>query len=41
MLSALLAYASDDPATAALASRGGHAFVSLSLKPYVIAALAQ
>jgi transcription-repair coupling factor (superfamily II helicase) len=41
MLSALLAYASDDPATAALARRGGRAFVSQSLKPYVVAALAQ
>ncbi|HEU4701147.1 MAG TPA: hypothetical protein VFS37_01600, partial [Conexibacter sp.] len=41
MLSTLLAYASDDPATAALASQGGRAFVSVSLKPYVIAALAQ
>jgi transcription-repair coupling factor (superfamily II helicase) len=41
MLSALLAYAADDPATATLASEGGRAFVSLSLKPYVIAALAQ
>jgi transcription-repair coupling factor (superfamily II helicase) len=41
MLSALLAYAADDPATAALASRGGHAFVSQSLKPYVVAALSQ
>jgi transcription-repair coupling factor (superfamily II helicase) len=40
MLSTLLAYASDDPATAALASSGGRAFVSVSLKPYVIAALA-
>ncbi|HKG03867.1 MAG TPA: transcription-repair coupling factor [Conexibacter sp.] len=41
MLSALLAYAADDPATTALASQGGHAFVSQSLKPYVVAALAQ
>src|SRR6266511_4639323 len=41
MLSALLAYASDDPATATLAREGGRAFVSQSLKPYVIAALAQ
>jgi len=40
MLSALLAYAADDPATAALAKSGGRAFVSQSLKPYVIAALA-
>ena len=41
MLSALLAYASDDPQTTALASSGGRAFVSQSLKPYVIAAVAQ
>src|SRR5215218_3020819 len=41
MLSALLAYAADDPATTALASQGGRAFVSQSLKPYVVAALAQ
>ncbi len=41
MLSALLAYAADDPATTALAEQGGRAFVSQSLKPYVIAALAQ
>jgi transcription-repair coupling factor (superfamily II helicase) len=41
MLSALLAYAADDPATGALARDGGRAFVSQSLKPYVIAALAQ
>ncbi len=41
MLSALLAYAADDPATATLADAGGRAFVSQSLKPYVIAALAQ
>jgi transcription-repair coupling factor (superfamily II helicase) len=41
MLSALLAYAADDPATAALARDGGRAFVSASLKPYVVAALAQ
>ncbi|HEX7292114.1 MAG TPA: transcription-repair coupling factor [Conexibacter sp.] len=40
MLSALLAYASDDPQTAALAGAGGRAFVSLSLKPYLVAALA-
>jgi len=40
MLSTLLAYASDDPATATLASSGGRAFVSQSLRPYVIAALA-
>ncbi|MFL5818250.1 MAG: DEAD/DEAH box helicase, partial [Conexibacter sp.] len=41
MLSALLAYAADDPATTKLARAGGHAFVSQSLKPYVVAALAQ
>src|SRR5215218_1314092 len=41
MLNALLAYASEDPATAALARDGGRAFVSQSLKPYVVAALAQ
>jgi transcription-repair coupling factor (superfamily II helicase) len=40
MLSALLAYAADDPQTTALASRGGRAFVSQSLKPYVVASLA-
>ncbi len=40
MLNSLLAYAADDPATAALASDGGRAFVSASLKPYVVAALA-
>ena len=41
MLSALLAYAADDPATTALARDGGRAFVSASLKPYVVAAIAQ
>jgi transcription-repair coupling factor (superfamily II helicase) len=41
MLSALLAYAADDPATATLARDGGRAFVSQSLRPYVVAALAQ
>ncbi|HZV73191.1 MAG TPA: transcription-repair coupling factor [Conexibacter sp.] len=41
MLSPLLAYAADDPATVALARDGGRAFVSLSLKPYVVAALAR
>jgi transcription-repair coupling factor (superfamily II helicase) len=41
MLNALLAYAADDPATAALAREGGRAFVSASLRPYVVAALAQ
>ncbi len=41
MLSALLAYAAEDPATATLAADGGRAFVSLSLRPYLTAALAQ
>ncbi len=41
MLNALLAYAADDPQLAALARDGGHAFASQSLKPYVVAALAQ
>jgi transcription-repair coupling factor (superfamily II helicase) len=40
MLSALLAYAAEDPATSALARDGGRAFVSQSLKPYLTAALA-
>jgi transcription-repair coupling factor (superfamily II helicase) len=39
MLSALLAHADDDPQTGALAAAGGEAFVSLSLRPYLIAAL--
>src|ERR1700760_1558505 len=39
MLSALLAHADDDPQTGALAADGGEAFVSLSLRPYLIAAL--
>src|ERR1700754_1623229 len=39
MLSSLLAHADDDPQTAALAAAGGEAFVSLSLRPYLIAAL--
>ncbi|MCW2951100.1 MAG: mfd [Conexibacter sp.] len=41
MLASLLAYAADDPATTALARDGGRAFVSASLRPYVVAALAQ
>jgi transcription-repair coupling factor (superfamily II helicase) len=41
VLSALLSYAADDPATVALARDGGRAFVSRSLKPYLVAALAQ
>jgi transcription-repair coupling factor (superfamily II helicase) len=39
MLQALLANADDDPQTAALARDGGRAFVSLSLRPYLLAAL--
>ena len=39
MLRSLLAYADDDPQTAALARDGGNAFVSQSLRPYLIAAL--
>src|SRR6202020_850294 len=39
MLNALLAHAYDDPQTEALATDGGDAFVSLSLRPYLIAAL--
>src|SRR5271155_4977497 len=39
MLSALLTHAYDDPQTEALAAAGGEAFVSLSLRPYLIAAL--
>jgi transcription-repair coupling factor (superfamily II helicase) len=39
MLNALLSHAYDDPQTAALAADGGEAFVSLSLRPYLIAAL--
>jgi transcription-repair coupling factor (superfamily II helicase) len=39
MLNALLAHAYDDPQTEALAAGGGDAFVSLSLRPYLIAAL--
>jgi transcription-repair coupling factor (superfamily II helicase) len=41
MLSTLLAYAADDPATATLATQGGRAFVSQSLKPYLIASIAR
>ncbi len=36
----LLAHLEDDPAALALARDGGHAFVSSSLRPYTIAALA-
>ena len=39
-LRALLAHAADDPAASALAREGGGAFVSPSLRPYLIAALA-
>ncbi len=41
MLRPLLAYADDDPATLKLARDGGRAFVSQSLRPYLIAALAE
>ncbi len=39
MLSTLLSHADDDPQTAALVRGGGRAFVSQSLRPYLIAAL--
>ena len=39
MLRSLLAHADDDPQTAALARDGGRAFVSQSLRPYLLAAL--
>ena len=39
MLSSLLAYADDDQQTAALARDGGEAFVSQSLRPYLVSAL--
>jgi transcription-repair coupling factor (superfamily II helicase) len=39
MLSSLLVHADDDPQTDALARDGGRAFVSQSLRPYLIAAL--
>jgi transcription-repair coupling factor (superfamily II helicase) len=39
MLKPLLAHAEDDPQTAALMRDGGRAFVSQSLRPYLIAAL--
>ncbi len=39
MLRTLLAYADEDPQTAALARDGGRAFVSQSLRPYLLAAL--
>src|ERR1700761_6607636 len=39
MLSPLLAHADEDAQTAALSREGGRAFVSQSLRPYLIAAL--
>ncbi len=39
-LRSLLGLIEDDPAAVALAQEGGHAFVSASLRPYLIAALA-
>src|SRR5579863_4136776 len=39
MLSSLLRHADDDPQTARLHAEGGRAFVSLSLRPFLIAAL--
>ena len=39
MLTNLLAYADDDPQTAALARDGGEAFVSQSLRPFLVSAL--
>jgi transcription-repair coupling factor (superfamily II helicase) len=39
MLTSLLAYADDDPQTAALARDGGEAFVSQSLRPYLVSAI--
>jgi transcription-repair coupling factor (superfamily II helicase) len=39
VLRSLLAHADDDPQTAALARDGGRAFVSQSLRPYLVAAL--
>src|ERR1700722_7414040 len=39
MLRSLLSYADDDPQTGALAREGGTAFVSQSLRPYLVAAL--
>ncbi len=40
-LRSLLGLAQDDPGAARLASEGGHAFVSASLRPYLIASLAE
>ena len=39
-LRSLLGLIEDDPAAGTLARDGGHAFVSASLRPYAIAALA-
>src|SRR6201996_7743556 len=39
LLSTLLVCADEDPQTGALATQGGDPFVSLALKPYLIAAL--
>src|ERR1700729_1315987 len=39
MLSSLLAHADDDPQTTALLREGGDAFVSQSLRPFLISAL--
>ncbi len=40
MLASLLQHADDDPQTARLAEAGGRAFVAVSLRPYLLAALA-
>ena len=40
-LRSLLGLAQDDPGGARLAREGGHAFVSASLRPYLIAGLAE
>jgi transcription-repair coupling factor (superfamily II helicase) len=40
MLNSLLSYAAEDSAMQTLATQGGRAFVSQSLRPYVVAALA-
>ncbi len=39
MLSSLLHHSDDDPQTGRLHADGGRAFVSLSLRPFLIAAL--
>src|ERR1700759_1416838 len=39
MLRSLLAYADDDPQTSTLLREGGRAFVSQSLRPYLLSAL--